>query len=333
MYSKDFVDLVSRKYEELKTYGKVAECLGIKRYTVQTILKRRKVGVHKKPGPKQSIDKSSQLRIKRKFSHMEQSSQKITAKKIVEECDLNVSTRTVQRYFNRQKCKFGHIPQRITLNTTQKLNRVKALTKWIADGICWRNVVFSDEKRFSLNGPDNYMTYSSPNSIKNTNNTRRRSHSGGGSILYWGMLLPNATLHVKEVENNLNAFKYIDLLDGFAVPIITRHMDDEYMFQQDNSTSHTSKKVMEYFDDNDIQVLNWPPYSPDLNVIENMWKIMSDLIYAGKQPSNKNELRLLVEKAVSEINATHKDSINKLYDSMGRRISETLQKKGGLTKY
>jgi hypothetical protein len=39
------------------------------------------------------------------------------------------------------------------------------------------------------------------------------------------------------------------------------------VFQQDNAKIHTAADTMQWFEEHNIQVMEWPPNSPDLNLI------------------------------------------------------------------
>ena len=51
------------------------------------------------------------------------------------------------------------------------------------------------------------------------------------------------------------------------------------IFMQDNAPIHKAKKVMEWFNENGIEVIDWPPYSPDLKPIEHVWYVLKKLVY------------------------------------------------------
>ena len=61
-------------------------------------------------------------------------------------------------------------------------------------------------------------------------------------------------------------------------------------FFQDNCTIHKTKEVQNHLQSQNIQIIDWPSRSPDLNIVENIRKVMSDLMYDACQPRNLNEL-------------------------------------------
>ena len=68
----------------------------------------------------------------------------------------------------------------------------------------------------------------------------------------------------------MNAEQYCEILeDGMEESFEKLEMEkEERYFQQDNDPKHISKWAKQWFLDNNIQVLEWPAQSPDLNLIE-----------------------------------------------------------------
>ncbi|CAJ0933490.1 unnamed protein product, partial [Ranitomeya imitator] len=52
---------------------------------------------------------------------------------------------------------------------------------------------------------------------------------------------------------------------------ITSGMKRMTMFQQDNDPKHMLSLVKQWFNDNEVEVLNWLPQSPDVNPIKHLW--------------------------------------------------------------
>ena len=65
-------------------------------------------------------------------------------------------------------------------------------------------------------------------------------------------------------KNRYTAQSYIDVLDNQ----IPRYWEPGLIFIQDNTPIHTAHTVRNWFTENVIPVVDWPPYSPDLNPVE-----------------------------------------------------------------
>ena len=127
----------------------------------------------------------------------------------------------------------------------------------------------------------------------------------------------------------MNAEKYIhDILDKELVHIIEKN--PYITFQQDNAGCHTAHKVNKYFIEKGISKLEWPSNSPDLNIIENVWKMIK-LRLNRKSIKSKNALIYEAQKIWNDLITT--DLIEKLAESMPNRINSVLESNGGATKY
>ena len=102
-------------------------------------------------------------------------------------------------------------------------------------------------------------------------------------------------------------------------------------FQQDNDPKHTSNLATDWFWKKKVDKLEWPPNSPDMSIIENLWDYLDRKIRLRSPiPTNLNQMWAAL---VEEWGNIENDYIEKLYESMPRRVAALLEAKGGHTKY
>ena len=99
------------------------------------------------------------------------------------------------------------------------------------------------------------------------------------------------------------------------------------IFQQDNATIHCSELRKDWFKTRNIEVLDWPTKSPDLN----LWGILSRRVYKNKrQFEDRETLESRIRHYWNEIPS---ETLRKLIDSIQNKCVEVLQLKGNKCKY
>ncbi|KAL7723730.1 hypothetical protein ACLKA6_000140 [Drosophila palustris] len=149
--------------------------------------------------------------------------------------------------------------------------------------------------------------------------------------MVWGAITYFGTIELQFLTSRMNAIAYKGVLET-AFPAVKDIFGSlEWKFQQDNAPIHTARIVKSWIEGQNVELLTWPPYSPDLNIIENVWGWLARKVYeSGRQYSTEAEL---IEGIKRSWEAISLDYIKILYDSLPSRMYEVILNRGGSTHY
>lgn len=71
--------------------------------------------------------------------------------------------------------------------------------------------------------------------------------------MIWGSVCFHGMGTLTDVQGNINAQKYLEIIDNNIWPVIVRHFPyDEYVFMDNNAPVHRAKIVKDYTTENNV---------------------------------------------------------------------------------
>ena len=195
----------------------------------------------------------------------------------------------------------------------------------------WKKILWSDESKFNLKSSDGAQKV-----LRKTGEAyilscvRGTVKYGGGNVMVWGSMAWKGVGKLQFIDTIIDQVQYRNILkQNLKSSARKLPLGSDFTFQQDNDLKHCATKTKEWSAENNVEVLEWPAQSPDLNPIEYLWEILDRKI--GDQSfSKKDNLKVAIEEAWEKIQPEETKSLVK---SMPRRLEAVIQAKGGQTKY
>lgn len=234
---------------------------------------------------------------------------------------IKVAPSTIRRSLNDMNYK-NSTPTRVPhLTEIHKQKRIEWCKKH--EKMNWKKVIFSDETMIELDRCKLRQWH--PRGKRPTKSSTKFSRK----MMFWGAICANHTGPLVRVSGTLNSEGYTRLLQTNLLPWMTENNCTAHLFQQDNAPCHVSRHSRAFFETKHIQVLDWPPNSPDLNPIENTWGILKNTI-EKRAPKTLDELETIVMEEWKKIPA---HTILNTIQSMTTRIKQVLERDGEKCDY
>ena len=135
-----------------------------------------------------------------------------------------------------------------------------------------------------------------------------KSNTGRTRINLNGVLDPDTKEVIIREYETINALTTIELLKEIEKKNQTK---DKIFIIVDNARYYRSKLVSEYLELSKIELIFLPPYSPNLNLIERLWKFMRKKIINNKYYEKSTEFRRKLLEFFDNIDK-YKDELDSL---------------------
>jgi len=200
----------------------------------------------------------------------------------------------------------------------------------------WNHVLFTDRKRFSFKNPG-VAVYPGQWVHKGQRVHARYVNHPATYNLYCGMcrfgttnavLVAGTTGHTGTYKTKQGTVGKNITQDEYNKSVLPKLLTDggniffgmkvrRWTFQQDNDHAHAmAENIINESKTQASLLLNWPPNSPDLNPIENLWSEVDNKVQAMGCTTFKQFIQE-VDKALADVST---DTLKKLVDSMDERL-------------
>lgn len=234
-----------------------------------------------------------------------------------------VSPRTTGRILHRQNFAYKTCKSKVYLNEGRRTERIDFAERMLEEEPdVWNKVLISDECTFWLNRARPSKLWTQDAMLEEGTDVH------GPKVHCWGGITARGALRIEIFSENLKAPKYKKILQKKIGEMDTLYPEG-WIFQHDGSGVHRADTIQEVLDELEEEPIKWPPYSPDLSPIENIWAWLKHQVYSD-MPSSIRSLKLSIKKHWNRIDFTF---LRPYFNSMNKRMTMIIENEGRKIKY
>jgi transposase len=238
----------------------------------------------------------------------------------------------VRRFLLKNGIIHVELKKKPLISDINKEKRLEFAKKYLKKGPeFWDNIVWSDETMIRSNPKHAKLFHKLHRSIPAKNRPiNPKSQNEGPSVMFWGFYSSGGVGPLITVDGKINGEKYKSILENHLIPLL-KDNGQNLTFMQDNAPVHTCRLVSQFLVENEVPVLIWPPQSPDLNPIENLWHILKSR--RAKKFGPVRTKSDIITQSLEIWNEFGIELCEKLSRSLKKRLSEVIKNKGGPIDY
>lgn len=216
--------ILRMKHRQL-SISEISKNTGRSRKVISNFLKNPE-GYRKKKIPgRPSVLTSRQKRIILRIA----SNSSLTARECAQKAGVQTNIKNVRRVINGaahiKRRKMKRIPPLSNSHKERRKQFARDHIHWKEE---WKKILFSDEKKFNLDGPDGWAYYY--HDLRKEEKVFSKRQFGGGSVMVWGGIGYNKKTDIVFVSGKMKSRHYLELIDTQLKKYSEKHYHMKTLF-------------------------------------------------------------------------------------------------------
>jgi transposase len=241
-----------------------------------------------------------------------------------------ISTKTARRRAHEMGFNNRVAVRKPFLNETHRRCRLQFAKRhkdWTPDD--WRMVLWTDESSFEIGKSSKQVVVWRKRGDKHDpKNLVPTFKSGRKSTMVWGAFFSK----IKAPPGERKAESFVkNIYEKHLIPFLKdADPDQRISLMEDNAPVHTARVSREFLDSYNINKIDWPAQSPDLNPIENVWLVLKRNVQDLYHPRLVPEMHEALTQAWADF-PSH--ILENLINSMPERMADVIKAEGGSVRW
>lgn len=321
--------------KEGKSSRAIARQLGVHRNTVRDVLARFAATGTPNSGSRSGRPRCTDEATDTNIAVTARVEPFTSARQVRRKLDMDASARTVDRRLQEAGL-FGRVAVHKRDYSDPELRKRLSFAEGHADWTVqqWEKVIFSDEKTFYGKGfcGQTWVRRPKGEALNPDFTVHKQAHPV--KVGMWACFSAAGPGYSTVFSDNMDAVLMRNTLDTNLLPT-AQHFGFlgpppvQWYLLHDNDKKFKSIKVTEWLHNKGVTALDFPPYSPDLNPIENLWAIVAREV----EKWSAETVEELGDVIVEEWENVDVNVCRSLAHSMPERCKVVIEAKGWHTKY
>lgn len=207
----------------------------------------------------------------------------------------------------------------------ERLSFANAHVNWSEDH--WKRVVFQDERKFNLDGPDGFSYYF--HDLRNYERTLSQRPRGNSVYIYL-VVTAGGPICLEVSTAKLKTETWAETIIRERANIVAKlGGNSDFHLQDYNWTANALPTTQEWLSAQSLKTQKWPTIAHDLNIMEGIWGwLIREVFDGGRKFSRKDDLIFRIHEAWSRLPM---ELITNLFTTLPERLTQLYYTRGAYT--